>query len=422
MPRTPKKFNPDPFPYHHEIELDIETLTNLGVGLGRINGWVVMIPETVPGDRVRARVFRNMTNYSEADLIEVLQPGPNRVKPVCQLFGRCGGCQYQHLDYQAQLEWKRDQIESLMQRIAGIACTVEPTHPSPLQFGYRTKLTPHYQKPPSQAQQAITPQSMPIGFLHRSQRHTIVDIPECPIASDAINAALPRERERVRKSAAKLKRGGTLLLRDAMGNVETDNNSIVTERVGGLVFSFAAGDFFQNNTAILPGFIEFVLDQAANSGASFLVDAFCGAGLFAMAGASRFQMVFGIEVNSKAIQSANANARLNSITNADFSIGNAETIFQTLDVPGSDAAVIIDPPRSGCDEAFLQQLVAYSPRRIIYVSCDPATQARDLKFLNANGFTVRRIRPFDLFPQTRHIESVAVIEPKGLKPSVKDKV
>jgi 23S rRNA (uracil1939-C5)-methyltransferase/tRNA (uracil-5-)-methyltransferase len=143
-----KKFNDQPFPYHHELELEIATLTNLGVGLGRVQvgegKWVVMVPFTLPGEKVRVRIYRNHKNFSEADLLEVLTPSPHRVDPQCPLFGRCGGCQYQHLAYAEQLKWKRQQVEELLKYMANVEFPVAPVIPSPREFGYRSKLTPHF--------------------------------------------------------------------------------------------------------------------------------------------------------------------------------------------------------------------------------------------------------------------------------------
>ena len=193
-----KKFNDQPFAYHAEIELEIATLTNLGSGLGRVAlpgeteaKWVVMVPFTLPGERVRARVFRNHKNFSEGDLVEVLTPSPHRIAPPCPLFGRCGGCQYQHLAYAEQLAWKQRQVAELLQHMAGIEFPVSPVIASPREFGYRSKITPHFHPP---RDPAIPP---PIGFLRQGTRFDILDVPRCPIATEAINEKLPEVRARV---------------------------------------------------------------------------------------------------------------------------------------------------------------------------------------------------------------------------------
>src|SRR6188768_4167052 len=144
-PVTPRKFNPHPFAYHQEIELEITTLTNMGQGLGRVEGWVVMVPYALPGELIRARIYRNDKNFSEGDLVEVLRPAPDRVAAPCPLFGTCGGCQYQNLAYSAQLDWKRRQVEELLRHMARVEFPVSPVIASPQEYGYRSKITPHFE-------------------------------------------------------------------------------------------------------------------------------------------------------------------------------------------------------------------------------------------------------------------------------------
>lgn len=398
-PRPPKKFHPEPFAYHQEVELRIDDLSNLGEGVGRIDGWVVMVPFTLPGERVRARIWRNKKNFSDADLVTVLEASPQRVSPPCPIFGECGGCQYQHLSYEGQLAWKTRQIRELLRRIGGIEIEVEPCHGSPETYGYRSKITPHYDGPRDG-------KIGPIGFQRFANR-SIIDVPQCPIASPAINAALPEARAEVRATVAKRRRGGTLLLRDSREGVSTDNRETLTEMIGDRTFQFVAGEFFQNNPHILPDLVEYALDQA--SGLPFLVDAYCGVGVFGICGAKRFERIHGVELNANAIALARANAQINGVTNIDFVIGEAEAIFARLEFPAAETAVILDPPRKGCDELFLRQLFAFAPARIVYVSCGPDTQARDLRLILDAGYRLERVQPFDLFPQTRHIENVATL-------------
>ncbi len=492
-----RKFNDQPFAYHAEIELEISTLTNLGVGLGRVSienqkseiknstggpalrspaergegGWVVMVPFTLPGERVRARVFRNHKNFSEADLVEVLTPSPHRVAPTCPLFARCGGCQYQHLAYAEQLLWKQRQVAELLQHMAGIAdFPVAPVIPSPRQLGYRSKITPHFNPPrdpaalprpdgapselPSSISHRPSPPAMPIGFLRQGTRFDIIDVPRCPIATEAINERLAAVRAEIhaRAAAGEFKRGATLLLREASGTVTTDYDAVITETIGsgrgneaGLLASavtespvappiselpspvsdaasaaaplklrFLARDFFQNNPFILPAFTAYVRAQAAASGARFLVDAYCGSGLFALSAAPAFDRVAGVEISESSVRFARENAAANGLANATFLAADAAQIFAGLPAHApafapADTVVIIDPPRKGCDENFLRQLFAFAPRAIVYVSCDPATQMRDLRHFLAAGYTLTAAQPFDLFPQTRHLECVLTL-------------
>jgi tRNA/tmRNA/rRNA uracil-C5-methylase (TrmA/RlmC/RlmD family) len=486
-----KKFNDQPFPYHHELELEIATLTNLGVGLGRVavpatrgqttedggqgsdpqvcsaisapgapsgfrsqvsppsGGWVVMVPFTLPGEKVRVRVYRNHKNFSEADLVAVLTPSPHRIAPPCPVFGRCGGCQYQHLTYAEQLKWKRQQVEELLKFMAGVEFAVAPVIGSPREFGYRSKITPHFQagrggplgRPPEDG--APSGRALPpIGFLKQGSRFELVDVPQCPIATPEINAKLPevRAKTHARLAAGEYKRDATLLLRHSLEGVTTDYDAVITEevtpsgsqpsalssRLGAakpLRLHFLARDFFQNNPFILPAFTGYVREQAAGSGAKFLVDAYCGSGLFALSCAPAFEKVTGIELSATSVKFATENAAANGIANATFRAGDAAQIFAGLDFPPADTAVVIDPPRKGCDESFLNQLFAFGPRAVVYVSCDPATQMRDLKHFLAGHvsgpdspepsrrapYRLTAVQPFDLFPQTRHLECVITL-------------
>lgn len=519
LPVAKKRFNDYPFPYHAELELEISTLTNLGIGLGRValpnadcgmriaesskapaapattgvppvqsadpkseirdpqspaaegGRWVVMVPFALPGERVRVRIFRNHKNYSEADLVAVVRPAPERIAPRCPLFGTCGGCQYQNLSYAEQLKWKQRHVAELLRYMAKLEFPVNAVIPSPCEFGYRSKITPHfecglryaecgsdntatgelssvgpelaqaakapapdtgasklapYDNPPSTTTgsaaplpgtqnpkpETAAPQApFPIGFLKASSRFSLVDVPQCPIATDAINAALPALRDGIRAKAAAggYQRGATVLLRHSLEGVTTNYEATITEEVEGLKLRFLARDFFQNNPFILPAFTGYVREQAAASGARFLVDAYCGSGLFALTAARRFERVAGVEISETSVRWATENAAANGIANATFLASDAAAIFAGLDFPAAETAVVIDPPRKGCDEAFLRQLVAFGPRAIVYVSCDPATQMRDLALLQPAGYALTAVQPFDLFPQTRHLECVITL-------------
>ena len=402
MPRPPKKFVAIPFDYHQEIELTIDSLTNLGSGVGRVDGWVVFVPFSLPGETVKCRIHRNDKNCSHADLLEVLVPSPDRVVPVCPLFGECGGCQYQQLVYQKQLGWKARQVGELMKHMAGIEFPVNPCLTTEQIWHYRSKITPHFDKP----RDGVLGE---IGFLANGRRSQLVDVPECVIAMDAINAALPEIRAGLRAKAHLFKRGSTVLIRATGDGVETDFRATATERVGDLTFQFLAGDFFQNNPFILPAFTGYVAQQAAAGGMRFLVDAYCGSGLFALTLANHFEKVAGVEVSETSCEWARKNARSNKITNAVFLTAPAEEIFTQVDFPAADTAVVIDPPRKGCTPEFIEQLVAFGPARVVYVSCDPATQVRDLKLLGGGGYQPVDVQPFDLFPHTRHLECVMTL-------------
>ena len=403
--RPPKKFHPDPFAYHEEITLNVDALTNLGAGVGRVDGWVVFVPYALPGERVRARVYRNDKRHSEADLLEVLEDSPDRIQPPCALFGRCGGCQYQHFRYESQLRWKRRQVEELLRHMTTLEAPVQPVIGSPKLYGYRSKITPHFQR----SNEAGVIET--IGFLQAGSRRAVVELDQCPIAMPALNDRLPSLKTEVRARATSYKCGGTLLLRASDGEpgVLTDHRSICRQRVGHLTFSFPAGDFFQNNPFILETFTTYVREEASAGSARYLIDAYCGSGLFSLGAASAFDRVIGVEISESSTRWARHNAETNGITNATFISGKSEALFPSCQLPGSETAVVVDPPRRGCDPAFLDDLFAFAPERVIYVSCNPATQMRDLNALAEGGYRLARIQPFDLFPQTRHLECVATL-------------
>jgi tRNA/tmRNA/rRNA uracil-C5-methylase (TrmA/RlmC/RlmD family) len=401
MSLPPRKFVAHPFAYHQELEVRIDNLTNEGKGVARVDGWVVFVPFALPGELVRCRIFRNHKNYSDSDLLSVIEASPERVLPVCRLFGTCGGCQYQHLAYEKQVEWKRRQVEELLHHMAKIEHRVSPVITSPQQYGYRSKITPHFHRPKDGAVGEI-------GFLRVGTRNSMVDVDLCPIAMPPLNEALTRVREAAR--AGSFKNGATLLLRAAENGVLTRADATAIEHIGRMKFEFQAGDFFQNNPFILPEFVGYAVRKAKASGAKYLVDAYCGSGLFGICAASEFQEVLGVEISETAVQKAAHNAELNGLTNCRFLAADATAIFAQVPHAGSDTVVIIDPPRAGCSVEFLQQLFHFRPRLVVYVSCNPATQMRDLVQFTEAGYQLGEVQPFDLFPQTKHLECVMTLQ------------
>ena len=434
LPRSSKKpvrakgrgFQPWPFEYHEVLQkVKIHDLTNLGVGVARVDisdrldsehapddasernsSWVVMVPKALPGEEVVVKVFRNFKGYSDADLIEVVEESPHRVTPKCEYFESCGGCQYQMMDIKAQRDWKTKQVSSLLERLAGVDNpNVSQTIGTDEQYFYRSKITPHYNAPKR-------PEDLRIGFQQRGTR-VIEDIPSCVIATPAINQKYAEVREAVQAEMnVKIpKKGATLLFREGLndGNVwvETNFREMMEEKVMGTTFRFRASEFFQNNAYALPVLVEHVMGLIKGDGCENLIDAYCGSGLFSLVGASHFTATYGVEISELAIQAAKSNAELNGITNAQFFVGAAEAIFEQVQhLDKEKTCILLDPPRKGCDAQFLRQLFAFAPKKVVYISCDPATQARDTKEILGAGYKIRSVQPFDLFPQTRHIENV----------------
>eukprot|EP00930_Biecheleria_cincta_P042101 TRINITY_DN28955_c0_g1_i2.p1 TRINITY_DN28955_c0_g1~~TRINITY_DN28955_c0_g1_i2.p1 ORF type:complete len:626 (-),score=84.93 TRINITY_DN28955_c0_g1_i2:23-1849(-) len=442
------------------LEVRVSKLLSHGQGVAVVGSseWVIMVMFALPGELVEVRIQRNFKRYSEAKLLKVLEPSPDRVEPKCPLYGKCSGCQYQHVSYEAQLGWKQQHTLGTLNKISGVELPeslLEEIVASPLQYNYRTKLTPKLEaiaRSDGDPECRDIRNGAPIGICsqewgdHRDtlgrRWRRVIDVETCPLATAAINEALPGARAVLRARAAKLfeelpaagrriesrkKRGPlvALLRHTEFDGVVCDRwDQVVTERIGELgTFCFYAGHFFQVNTSILPAFVReviaaasaaWVLPNAREQSARprFLVDVFCGVGLFAVAGRAHFEKSFGIELDKKAVGLAHQNVKANSASNVTFLALDAELGLRQVRAEASpeESAVIVDPPREGLKDGACELLAAWRPRRLVYISCDPATQGRDLKRLCAAGYVVRRVRPFDLFPQTRHIESMVVLE------------
>ncbi|KIO01234.1 hypothetical protein M404DRAFT_150637 [Pisolithus tinctorius Marx 270] len=460
-----------PFDFREELEVTVSALSSngdaLAIGPDPRNSWVIVAPFALPGERIRVRVYRSSRLHSFADLLEVVSPNlelRDNSRVGCKYFGKCSGCQYQMLSYESQLDIKRNVVIKAYQNFSGLTessiPTVLPTIGSPLQYNYRTKITPHFEAAPKRARQTEStdastskPDWLKIGFNEIGKR-TVMDIEECPIATPVLNEAFGRIRKDIIKNIWSYKKGVSLLLRDsieenpatekAMSN-DTDSPSqeeerhicitnpkaIVREKVGEKYFEFPGHSFFQNNNSILVPLTDYVRDaifptslehSPDHQHPTHLVDAYCGSGLFSIMLCSYFQTVAGIELSADSIKFATHNAHLNDIPEGrcTFRAGDAANIFSVVsEFPREKTALIIDPPRKGCDENFIDQLVAFRCKTVVYVSCNVHTQARDVgMILDKMGksadeekarYVVESLRGFDLFPQTAHVESVAVL-------------
>ncbi|KAF9269872.1 tRNA methyltransferase [Marasmius fiardii PR-910] len=444
-----------PFAFHEVVELEVKALCSNGDGLAQSDSidilpWVVVVPFSLPGERVRVKIFKNDRMHSIADVLEIIRPNPqmrddSRVQ--CRYFSKCGGCQYQMLSYDKQLEFKRDVVVKAYKNYSNLTetqlPTIQSTMPSPLQYGYRTKITPHFQAPPPKLNREVLqkevgdgtiPDWLKIGFNLQGQ-NKVIDIEECPIATPVLNEALPSVRQNVYQTIHTYKKGATLLLRESLdttGEIDkksciTSNHASVRETVGDFKFDYLASSFFQNNNSILFSLTTYVRDAIFSlyptedtSRPTHLIDTYCGSGLFAITLSPHFSTIAGIEISGDSILYANHNAKLNNIPpeKISFRKGDASDIFQTVsDFPPEKTVMIIDPPRKGCDDAFIQQLLNFRCQFVAYVSCNVHTQARDVgKILRATEnegegrrYLLESLRGFDLFPQTAHVESVAIM-------------
>ncbi|KAJ9089048.1 tRNA(m5U54)methyltransferase, variant 2 [Entomophthora muscae] len=330
-------------------------------------------------------MLKHHRGYSEADLVEVIVAAKERrdVLP-CKYAGTCGGCQWQHFDYEKQLSLKAEHLKRAFlygSRPLLHMIPFDSPERSPLQTSYRTKLTPHFEIKKDQS-------SVPaIGFQIKGRRN-ILDIEECVLATPAVNEGYQKERERVAETYSRYPRGATLIIRESLADDEsittiTNHKAQVTQKVGNIKFQYPSGSFFQINGSILPRLTEYVMDEIKSAPGltqppRFLLDVYCGSGLFTVACSSAFERVVGVDVSDQSISCAGQNATINGLTNCSFKLGNAEIIFDGLDFKGEDTAVIIDPPRKGCSQDFIRQLIEFGPSVIVYVSCNPFSQAQDL--------------------------------------------
>jgi tRNA/tmRNA/rRNA uracil-C5-methylase (TrmA/RlmC/RlmD family) len=361
----------------------VATITDIafgGEGVARLNDFVVFVPFVLPGETVEVEITEVKKRFAHAKLISVLEPSPHRVSPSCRYFGECGGCQYQHMDYAAQLEVKRKQIVDLFQRVGRVpANAIEPVLPSPQAYGYRDKIM-------VRSQWDKFKRGLNIGFL-RADNRLVVDVEECKIAEPALNEQLKQAR------AHPPPRGGfKVVLRIVPEDWEIPPDS-----------------FFQSNLFLLPKLVEAVRECLRQSGARFLIDAYCGVGFFSIGLADLVERFVGVESDRRAVVAARNNAKRRQLTNGEYCAGLVEDQLSDLltRFDRNKTAVILDPPRAGCPPTVLNLLRETKPVQIVYVSCKPDTLARDLNILCGEGvFEVRRVVPLDMFPQTQHVECV----------------
>jgi tRNA/tmRNA/rRNA uracil-C5-methylase (TrmA/RlmC/RlmD family) len=373
-----------------KVRIGIEDIAFGGDGVARWQDFVIFVPYVITGEEVEIEITEVRKRFGRARLLDVIKPSPARVKPKCRYFGVCGGCQYQHVDYNTQLAIKRKQISDLLQRLGGISNTsgelVSPIIPCPQTYGYRNRIM-------IRSQWDKFKQGLNIGFI-RSDSRLVVDIEECPISEPAINEQIQNVR----------------------ANPPPKGGLKVVLRVAPEGWEVPADSFFQNNFFMLPGLVETVGKCLADSGVRYLVDAYCGVGFFSIELAERIESYVGVEVEPRAIEAARRNAQRRGRNNGEFVQGRTEELLPKLlqRFPAEKTSLILDPPRTGCPPESLHLLRQYGPAQIIYVSCHPATLARDLNVLRAGDvFDLRTIVPLDMFPQTQHIECVADLRHRG---------
>lgn len=439
-------------------ELNITDLGNNGEGIGKIDGYTLFVEGALPGEKVRVLAVKVNKNFGYGKLIEIIEPSSDRIVPACPSADKCGGCSLQHLRYSAQLEYKRNKVEQCIKRIGGFTnATALPTISMDEPINYRNKA----QYPVSENDGLIK-----LGFYSR-RSHRIVECNTCLIGSKTDPTILKAIKEFlesnnisvydeitgkglirhilirtgfytneimvclvVNSATFKYKNAFVNALKDIDNitsivinhNTSRSNvilgtkcttiygNDYITDCIGSLKFRISPLSFFQVNPIQTYKLYSKALEYADLKGDEIVVDAYCGIGTISLFLAQKAKYVYGIEIVPPAIDNANENKKLNNIENVSFYVGKSEEILPKLYADGiRPDVIVVDPPRKGCDKSLLDMMLTISPERIVYVSCDPATLARDLKILCKKNYQLNYVQPVDMFPHTTHVETVVLM-------------
>lgn len=378
------------------LEVEIERILPGGMGLAHAGGKTVFVSLSAPGDRLRVRVDREQGNILFASIEEIVTPSPVRIEPPCPYFGRCGGCDFQQLTYEAQLAAKAEIIRDCLRRIARLENLPDiAVVPSPNNWRYRMRAT-----------WQIDQQQRTIGYYERGSRR-VCDVADCAVLQPELQEKLEQVRaiewyqfphELKHLDAVAGEHG--VSLSPSFSEFYTSELSLT---VRGEVYHYNAEAFFQTNLSLLAPLIDFALgDEAGET----VLDLYCGVGLFTLPLARQFRNVIGIESNTTAARFARRNLQHAELLNARVISATVSDWFRSAAAHGPVDFVLLDPPRAGAESAVIKGILDLRPAGICYVSCDPATLSRDLKKLMGGGYVVDSIAAFDLFPQTHHVETV----------------
>lgn len=453
-PAVPKK--------NEEIEVTVERLALGGRGVAHKDGFVVFVDDALPGDRVRARVFRRRERFAEARAVECLESSPFRVDAPCSHYRArvCGGCRFQDLAYEQQLLAKQDQVRETLAHLGGFAdAHVLPIVASPERFRYRNKMEFSFHPGPGDE---------PLIGLHRRGRYDeVFPLESCWLATELTNKVvhhtqrfaaehrwpayhairhhgivrflvvrhlrqtgqalvnlvcaadqvpeLERWADEVKALGPEI-RGVVLNVNSSRANIAFGEpgkervlagDATIEERLHGLLFEAGANAFLQTNSLQADALYAAALEEAEITSETRVLDLYCGAGTITLLAARQAKEALGFEMVEDAVQAAGRNAARNGIANVRFRLGEARRLLREWDEPWTPEVVIADPPRAGLHERVVDRIAGLGPRRVVYVSCNPATLARDLQGLVARGYVFEHARPFDLFPHTPHVEVVA---------------
>jgi 23S rRNA (uracil1939-C5)-methyltransferase len=454
------------------LSLTIDDLAYGGEGVGRADGYVIFVPGGLPGDRLRVRLAQARSRFGRGVIQAVEAPSPQRVEAPCPYFGRCGGCRLQHMAYPAQLTYKAKQVADALERLGGLRdVELRPIIGADETFGYRNKM--EFTVACSRgavSREGDAGRATAVVGLHEADRYdSVLDIERCLLQSDRMNGLLAEARAffAERRLTVYEPDSGDGLLRflmlregkhtgELMTNVVTSAPAVselaplverlasrepgttsvvmnvnpkkasvavgveehllggrdhIREGLAGLTFQISANSFFQTNTRQAERLFDLVIESAALSGGETVFDLYSGTGAISLLLARRCRWVYGVEVAQAAVDDAGLNAGANLITNCTFLCGEVRFVLPSLMAKGVTSEVVVaDPPRAGLHPKALRALITLGARRIVYVSCNPTTLARDLGELVRSGYRLEWVQPLDMFPHTPHIEAVARLE------------
>lgn len=366
-------------PTKKQPTVDITGLANSGEGIARIDNHVVFIPYTMPGDTVKIEIVQQKKNFARARVISIDKPSDQRVEPACEYFKHCGGCDWQHIPYAVQLQEKRHQLEDALRRIGRLAtCNIKPIVPSADPYHYRNRIQGEVQ-------------GGQFYFMQRAS-HTPIAIKHCAIAEPAINHYLSAELKSAEDGSVEI----------AVTNGTASIHAIKQSRSEELGFR-------QVNTQVSELLLSQLIEKVSQSQAAQIVDLYCGKGAWTNQLANKLhdRQIIGVDVSKANIQYATDEAKRFNLHNVRFHLAKVEHAIKTLQAEGS--VCIVDPPRNGLSATVVEHLIKHPPKELIYVSCHPATLARDLSQLCQSVFMLDSIQPFDMFPQTAHLECLCVL-------------
>lgn len=442
------------------IDVVFEDLTHDGAGVAKMDGYPIFVPNGLPGEKAQIKVIKVNKGYGFGRLVQLYEPSPYRVDAPCPIYKECGGCQLQHLSYEGQLQAKEKHVREVLSRIGKLeGVKVHPVLGMEAPWRYRNKA----QVPIGEQEGAL------IGGFYQQRTHQIIEMKECIIQQEkndeVVQAVkeictkygvkaydenrhkgelrhvmvryglvtgevmvvlitrthdLPNKKRIIEEIVSSIKGVKSIIhninqkkTNVIMGDVTNVlwGEEVIYDYIGKIKFAISAKSFYQVNPIQTKVLYDKALEYANLSGNETVIDAYCGIGTISLFLAQRAKKVYGVEIVKEAIDDAKRNAQLNEIINTEFGVGAAEEVIPNWYKNGVQADVlVVDPPRKGCDEGLLNTIIAMKPKKVVYVSCNPATLARDLKVLENGGYKTIEVQPVDMFPQTMHVEAVAKIE------------